>query len=325
MPVAYNLGGQTCKVYFPGKYVDDIVLTGPTFFTSGIYYFEGKVRVEGGANVVVGDGRYQGCTTSQEAVFFAEPTLPQTEPHSITGFGATWIFGDDGRLVVSNDNGRKLDLVFNRRYVDDRASDPSLFVSIASVNGQVSGAGVYEGYNEPGFLDVPQSYVQVGKATDGTTIRESPITHKMVPSVLTDVARVPRFHVQNPVVTYRTSVLSTNGTNGAAYVTWQRLPDATWGGVVPGTVPGVVDWFDRRPACRHDPGERSSSRVPRSRGCQVNMADTAHEFHVRGRQLGRDVTACASASPPASSRDDHRACTRTGGSACSGRRRPRPR
>ncbi len=49
-------GFPTCTVYFPGTYPDQVVLDGPTYFTSGIYYFENEVRIEGGASVVVGLG-----------------------------------------------------------------------------------------------------------------------------------------------------------------------------------------------------------------------------------------------------------------------------
>lgn len=211
-----------CTVYFPGKYVDDIVLTGPTFFTSGIYYFEGEVRVEGGANVVVGDGRYPGCATSQQAVFDSEPTLPVTEPHSITGFGATWLFGSDGRLVVSNDNGKKLDLVFNRRYVDDRTSDPSLYVSIASVNGEVLLDDSYGDLSVPGVLNVPLSRVMTAKDTYRTAK-----ANKLVPSSLTPAPRPPAAPTDVAAVGYR---VSSSANQGGAYITW-RAPDVTqWGG-----------------------------------------------------------------------------------------------
>ncbi len=53
MPIDF----PTCTVYFPGTYTDQVVLDGPTYFTSGIYYFENEVRVEGGASVVVGPWR----------------------------------------------------------------------------------------------------------------------------------------------------------------------------------------------------------------------------------------------------------------------------
>lgn len=198
MPASY-LG---CKVYFPGTYRDNIVLTGPTFFASGIYYFEGEVRVQAGARVTVGDGFHQGCASSQEAVFFATPALPQTEPHNITGFGATWLFGGAGRLVVSNQAG-PVNIVFNRRYVDDRATDPSLFVSIASVNGEIAPDGTYRDLLVPNplnapILNVPQSRVMVAR-----DVHESPIAHGMKPSTLTPTPQPPAAPVSVTATAFR--------------------------------------------------------------------------------------------------------------------------
>ncbi|MCU1361878.1 MAG: hypothetical protein JWN99_3167, partial [Ilumatobacteraceae bacterium] len=55
-----------CKVYFPGKYLDPIVITGstPVYFASGVYYFENTVKISGNANVVVGTGAIPGCVES---------------------------------------------------------------------------------------------------------------------------------------------------------------------------------------------------------------------------------------------------------------------
>lgn len=230
MPAAY--GG--CKVYFPGKYVDDIVLDGKTFFTSGIYYFEGEVRVIGGADVVVGDGRTEGCASSQEAVFFADPPLPPGQPHNITGFGATWMFGGKGRLVISNANNKPLHFDFNRRYVDEANTDPSLFVSIASVNGDLDGLGNLVDYVDPGFVQVPSSRVVISQGIPATAdVFESPMAHQMTPSVLTDVPRPPAAPAVNAPVAFRAAGtnLAVAGNNGAAYVTWEPLTAAKSGGL----------------------------------------------------------------------------------------------
>ena len=95
-------GFPTCTVYFPGTYPDRVVLDGPTYFTSGIYYFENEVRIEGGASVVVGLGAVPGCTNDQEAIFYAE-NAPGT--HNMSGLGGTWVLGAEGRVVVDNANG----------------------------------------------------------------------------------------------------------------------------------------------------------------------------------------------------------------------------
>ena len=97
-------GFPTCRVYFPGTYPDPVVLDGPTYFASGIYYFENEVRIVGGADVVVGLGAAQGCTSDQEAIFYAQ-NPPST--HNMNGLGATWVFGGRGRMVVSNAMGNR--------------------------------------------------------------------------------------------------------------------------------------------------------------------------------------------------------------------------
>ena len=110
MPIDF----PTCTVYFPGTYPDQVVLDGPTYFTSGIYYFENEVRIEGGASVVVGLGAVQGCTNDQEAIFYAE-NAPGT--HNMSGLGGTWVLGAGGRIVIDNSNGSELSVHFNKRYV----------------------------------------------------------------------------------------------------------------------------------------------------------------------------------------------------------------
>ena len=147
-----------CRVYFPGTYKDPITLTSaqPVFFTSGIYYFENAVTVSGSANVVVGGGSIEGCTDDQQAAFdaIAAPTN-----HSITGYGATWIFGSAGRLVFTDTvAGTGPSLQFNSRLVGDTdvGSVSSRGVSIMSVNG-VDGGGAAVDFSLPGKIRVPSS------------------------------------------------------------------------------------------------------------------------------------------------------------------------
>ena len=112
MPAGY----PTCTVYFPGTYVDPLTLTGPTYFTSGIYYFEKQVTIQNGADVVVGGGAVPGCTSDQEAIFYAM-NVPST--HNMSGLGATWVLGKQARVVVSNamPSASPVKLRFNTRYV----------------------------------------------------------------------------------------------------------------------------------------------------------------------------------------------------------------
>lgn len=177
-------GYPECRVFFPGTYTDQVVLDGPTYFTSGIYYFEDEVRIEGGASVVVGLGATPGCTIDQEAVFYAE-NVPST--HNISGLGGTWVLGDRGRIVVDNSNGGEISLQFNQRYVnpDDPGDVPSQGVSIISVNGELATDGVTgQDLLAPDIIHVPLSAV----GADGTT---TAIAQEYLPSVLTPKPSVP--------------------------------------------------------------------------------------------------------------------------------------
>lgn len=215
----YTVNG-TCTVFFPGWYKNDLIVDGPTFFASGIYYFEGTVSVVAGADVTVGDGRIPGCTTSQEAVFTATPDVTE---HNVTGFGAAWLFGKRGRLAIDNTGGA-LRFEFNRRYVDndDVASDPSLYLSIATVNGALAGTTITDLQAVEGGvtqLHVPRSQV-VGD--------NSPLSHSMSPSTLTRTPTPPTWTSPSAVTTHawRTGTSST----GTVYLTWKEPTLTDWGG-----------------------------------------------------------------------------------------------
>ena len=182
MPVGY----PACTVYFPGTYVDPLVITGatPVYFTSGIYYFENTVRFSGDANVVVGGGATQGCTTDQEAAFYAE-SAPSV--HNISGMGATFVFGAAGRLVVDDTTaGTSTSIVFNKRYVGpaDVSSTASAGVSIISVNGETTGAG-YVPLDRTDSLYVPISNVNGSPSTPASQSGFKPST--LVPNAATSV------------------------------------------------------------------------------------------------------------------------------------------
>ena len=116
---------QTCKVYFPGRYTDDVVITGPNpvYFVSGIYYFEKTLRFSGDAQVVVGAGATDGCIDS-DAVAVADAGYADA---TSTGVGGTFVFGETGRMVIdtttASTTSKAMSLVFNRRFVDP--SDPT--------------------------------------------------------------------------------------------------------------------------------------------------------------------------------------------------------
>lgn len=214
MPPGYSLNGYTeCTVYFPGTYRSEVVLDGPTFFTSGIYYFERPVTVVGGADVVTGEGSFQGCTDSQYAVFYAE-NAPAT--HNVTGLGATFVFGGEGRLIV-DDTAGPIRFRMNQRYVapEDTGTAPSAKVSIMTVNGDLDDALETTNFAGSGIdlvlpagPEVPELVVPLSQV-DSVSPRPAPVDQYR-PSTLTPARREP------------TAPLAVTGTtyDGAMVVSW---------------------------------------------------------------------------------------------------------
>ena len=151
----------SCRVFFPGTYNDPVTIADaiPTYFTSGVYYFESTVTFSGTAEVVIGQGAVPGCAEDQDAAFNAinAPNSP-----AVSGLGATFILGKQGRLVVT-DNGATTgpSVQFNSRLVDptDVGSAVSASVSIVSVNGVYTGS-TSVGLDLPGRLMVPNSFAE---------------------------------------------------------------------------------------------------------------------------------------------------------------------
>jgi hypothetical protein len=172
-----------CRVYFPGTYVDPITISDsqPTFFTSGIYYFENSITFTGSANVVVGGGSQDGCTNDQDAAYNA---VNAPLNHNITGYGATFILGAAGRILV-NDSvaGTGPVVYFNNRLVNDTdiSNLPSRGVSIISVNGVLNGAGKSDPLNLSNQLYVPNSMATATPPVDAASTGYNPST--LVPTV----------------------------------------------------------------------------------------------------------------------------------------------
>jgi Tfp pilus assembly protein PilX len=160
----YNVdigGGSFCKVYFPGRYTDDVVITGttPVYFVSGVYYFEKALRFSGDAKVVVGAGATDGCVDS-DAVAVADAGYSDA---TSSGVGGTFVFGAQGRMIIDtatpSSTGTGVNIVFNRRLVDPSDSDVIMNnVAIMSVNG-VNGGTVTNDEDIPSLLHVPASKV----------------------------------------------------------------------------------------------------------------------------------------------------------------------
>lgn len=162
-----------CRVYFPGKYTDDVVIADstPTYFVSGVYYFERALRISGNAQVVAGTGSMPGCVES-DAVAVADAIGAPFDASS-TGVGATFVFGANGRLVIDTaTSGSNMSFIMNRRLVAEE--DPLHVlnnISIMSVNGVFNGSATTR-LIRPGQLDVPVSPVQNGGA-----LSPNPWTH----------------------------------------------------------------------------------------------------------------------------------------------------
>ena len=178
----------SCRVYFPGTYTDAVTLadTIPTFFTSGVYYFENTLTFGAGANVVIGEGAIEGCTTNSEAAFYA---INAPNSINISGIGGTFVFGGAGRMVVT-DSGTATgpSVRFNARLVDptDVGNYVSAGVSIETVNGVQVGATSSADLLISGRLNVPKSTTETnpGDSTppvDAASTRYRPST--LVPSV----------------------------------------------------------------------------------------------------------------------------------------------
>ena len=195
-------GFTTCTVYFPGTYTDAVTLTGPTYFASGIYYFENTLTVQNGASVVVGLGATEGCSTDQDAAFYAVDA-PVT--HNISGLGGTLIFGKNGRLLVTNTASLGPSLVLNSRYVSaaEADTDTSAGLSIASVNGTPSQSAQDLTWSGSGALSIPYSLVGNVDPVSATSADYTP----------------SNFHAKPSVPSKPTGVVAT-AYNGAAVVSW---------------------------------------------------------------------------------------------------------
>lgn len=138
IPTYERPGSQTtigsCNVYFPGRYLGSSTLTlsgGLHYFVSGDYYFERILAVTNGARVVMGSGRYPGCTDDSVAA----STSRSPRPHEISGRGATILLGGTARIVVQESsfiiNGR--DGAASVRTVEFGTSTSSIVIPADSV------------------------------------------------------------------------------------------------------------------------------------------------------------------------------------------------
>ena len=149
----------SCRVFFPGTYDTPVTINDsiPTFFTSGVYYFESTITFGPGSNVVIGEGAVEGCTTNAEAAFYAVNAPNQI---LISGIGATFIFGDVGRMLFTDAGSASGPSVsFNARLVDptDVGNAVTQGVSMMTVNGLRLGSTTSTTLVVENYLKVPRS------------------------------------------------------------------------------------------------------------------------------------------------------------------------
>ena len=235
-----------CRVFFPGRYTEPIVLAETAYFASGSYYFEESVTVLGGGDVVAGFGLEPGCVSDLQAFSDIDDSAAP-DRFNIDGLGATFVLGSDARLIV--DDSKTLDAAgdvvdnntnepakfwINQRYVQN-AADGGARVSIMTVNGDTDpiDAAVPDGPSSvsdlqvPGVVLVPQSQVQIAQGDTATT--ELASSRDFVPSTHTAEPTVPRA----PIITSVHPLgepRSHDGRSGAAFIEWAAPTGGESGG-----------------------------------------------------------------------------------------------
>ena len=137
----FEMDGFDCVVYLPGRYDEALVLDGSHsstnyYFASGVYYFEQPVTISNGVDVVVGQGIADFGVSNECAddIQVAYNLQDPPDRYAMNGGGATFVLGDQGRLVV-NESGGAPRVDFNQRYANEGSG---AWVSIISVNGDHS-------------------------------------------------------------------------------------------------------------------------------------------------------------------------------------------
>ena len=333
MPAGYPRARSTSR----GPTVTRSSLDGPTYFTSGVYYFQNTVTVAAGADVVVGMGRNFGCTTDQEAVFYAT-NAPADAQHLRARCAPSCSVTSRPRHRWSSDRDqrRRLDrLRFNQRYVapNDAGGQPSFGVSIVSVNGKaISGPDAKGSSNSPP-LDVPGVERRAGigrRRRRDPEIPPTPAGQYRLPAVAAHpratTSQPPRWDPATATVELRTG---TGATDGAVRVRWQE-PERLGGMPVDEyVVTASPGWSESacRSACRS-----SAWCTGLTNNTQYTFTVTRTERHRHVRRLGRerpgatthdhDAGLAAGCRRPQHRRHRRSSATRTTPSSCRGRRRP---
>jgi hypothetical protein len=223
---------RDCTVYFPGRYTSPVLLDGPTYFVSGVYYFEDTLTVVGGADVVMGFGLAEGCVGNDAAAVLDMYPNPLPPTLNAEGNGATLLFGDEGRLIIDDsvkgdgaggltaNTGDPLRFEINQRYIQD-VSDTAARVSIMSVNGDLD--EVSPGpppVTTTGPLDVPDViYMPESVVKTSTGSFELASAKGLTPSSLTAEPRPPEPPTGVSAVPYDDDLINPSG-KGAIRVKW---------------------------------------------------------------------------------------------------------
>lgn len=181
-PGAQDSNYASCQVFFPGTFTDPVVIDEPTYFTSGVYYFEQPIIIRAGADVVVGRGSEIGCTNDFEAGpgVVGGPPIPL----NMSGNGGTFVLGDSARIEIDDDGTDPIRFIMNQRYVadDETGVAASAGVSIVTVNGAHAPFAPTESLGDaldvPGIISVPASTIGI----DGNPLA---VNEGYVPSQLT--------------------------------------------------------------------------------------------------------------------------------------------
>ncbi len=234
-PDGYQLGAPyNCTVYFPGMFDQPVVIDDRTYFASGVYYFLDTVTVVGGADAVVGMGVMEGCTDDYDVASLIEPLEPLP-----SGGGGTFVFGDEGRLIIDdslatdatgnivpNTTDKALTFRFNQRYVQE-SWQPEARVSVMSVNGDIDGNPGPPA--APDALDVPDViYMPLSDVATSTGL-ESAIDRGYLPSTLTAEPRPPKPPTGLTAVAYRANGYPV-GQRAVFDISWDQPDAASEGG-----------------------------------------------------------------------------------------------
>lgn len=223
-PGAQDSNYASCQVFFPGTFSDPIVIDEPTYFTSGVYYFEQPIIVRSGADVVAGRGSEIGCTNDFEAGpgVVGGPPIPL----NTSGIGATFVLGDAARIEIDDDGSDSIRFVMNQRYVadDETGVAASASVSIVSVNGAHAPLLPAESAGDP--LTVPGE-IWVPASTIGVDASPLAVNEGYVPSILSPRPSAPDAPIITAASSYQRDRSGNGGPNDRGRVTvfWDEPSD----------------------------------------------------------------------------------------------------